>query len=317
MSIGLGGEGDSGDSSGDGGSGGSGGGHDSSGLSSPYPLHSGLVNFWDSILVSIISITASIAVYFIIRHLLKRTADSLNLDKRELKGINSITKMILIVINIIIIIFQFSSVSGVAAGAISVAAGTIIGFSSRNTISNAIAGILLLSSRPFKIGDRIRTTEDDSLVGDVIEISLLYTKIKTVRNELVAIPNQTLLQRQIVNYSGLDILATSIEVSAIYNNNRDRVESLLVEAAKNTDGIITDNPTPFVLLKRFENYAAVYELRAYTNKPNEYLKIQSEIRKKIYDLFQRYELDLTIPQAQINVDNKKEERENRNTRTNL
>jgi small conductance mechanosensitive channel len=198
--------------------------------------------------------------------LLKRTADSLNLDKRELKGINSITKMGLIVITIVIIIFQFSSVSGIAAGAISVAAGAIIGFSSRNTISNVIAGILLLSSRPFKIGDRIRTTEDDYLVGDVIEISLLYTKIytkiKTVRNEWVAIPNQALLQRQIVNYSGLDILATTIEVSVVYDSNRSKVESLLVEAAKDTDGIITDNPTPFVLLKRFGNYAAVYELRS-------------------------------------------------------
>jgi small-conductance mechanosensitive channel len=234
---------------------------------------------------------------------------------RELKGINSIAKMVLIVINIIIIIFQFSSVSGVAAGAISVAAGTIIGFSSRNTISNAIAGILLLSSRPFKIGDRIRTTEDDSLIGDVIEISLLYTKIKTVRNELVAIPNQTLLQRQIVNYSGLDFLATGIEVSAVYDNNRKKVESLLVEAAKNTDGIITDNDnlSPFVLLKEFENYAAIYELRAYTNKPNEYLKIQSEIRKKVYDLFKIHGLNLTIPQAQINIDNQKEEeRKNKN-----
>jgi small-conductance mechanosensitive channel len=220
--------------------------------------------------------------------------------------------MILIIVNIIIIIFQFSSVSGVAAGAISVAAGTIIGFSSRNTISNAIAGILLLSSRPFKIGDRIRTTEDDSLVGDVIEISLLYTKIKTVRNELVAIPNQTLLQRQIVNYSALDILATTIEVSAVYDNNRNKIESLLIEAARTTDGIITDNPTPFVLLKGFESYAAVYELRAYTNKPNEYLKIQSEIRKKIYDSFQAHKLDLTIPQVQTNVDNENGEGLNTN-----
>jgi small-conductance mechanosensitive channel len=227
--------------------------------------------------------------------------------------------MVLIVITIIIIIFQFSSVSGVAAGAISVAAGTIIGFSSRNTISNAIAGILLLSSRPFKLGDRIRTTEDDSLVGDVIEISLLYTKIKTVRNELVAIPNQTLLQRQIVNYSGLDLLATSIEVSVIYNNNRDKIESVLIEGAKNTNGIVTDNPAPFVLLKKFENYAAVYELRAYTDKPNEYLKIQSEVRKKIYDLFQRNGLDLTVPQAQINIEDDKKAGDQgmRNTRINL
>ena len=61
--------------------------------------------------------------------------------------------MIIIVVTIIIIIFQFSNVSGFVASAVSVAIGTIIGFSSRNTISNAIAGILLLSSRPFSIGD--------------------------------------------------------------------------------------------------------------------------------------------------------------------
>jgi small-conductance mechanosensitive channel len=87
----------------------------------------------------------------------------------------------------------------------------------------------------------------------------------------------------------------------------------LVQAAKNTDGIIGDdnknNHAPFVLLKRFDNYAAVYELTAYTNKPNQYLKIQSEIRKKVYDLFQINGLNLVIPQAQVNIDNAKEEKE--------
>jgi small-conductance mechanosensitive channel len=60
--------------------------------------------------------------------------------------------MVIIVVSVIAVIFHFSSLSGAAAGAISVAADTIIGFSSRNTISNAIAGILLLSARPFKLG---------------------------------------------------------------------------------------------------------------------------------------------------------------------
>ena len=261
-------------------------------------------NYWDSIILMIIVIAGTIAAYFIIKYFLGKAARSLNLDKGQLKGINSITKLILIVVAITIIIFHFSSLSGIAASAISVAAGTIIGFSSRNTISNAIAGILLLSARPFKIGDRIKTTESDNLVGDVIEISLLYTKIKSVRNELVTIPNQTLLQNQIVNYSGLDILATSVEVSIMYQNNRKLVESLLVDSAKKTEGIIQDNPSPFVLLKRFDNYAAVYELRAYTNKANEYLKIQSDIRKNVYDLFQKNGLDLTVPQAQTNIDKK-------------
>jgi small-conductance mechanosensitive channel len=268
-------------------------------------------NFWNDIIILVVGIGVAVSLYFLIKHLIKRAADSLGLDKRQLKGINSITKLIIIVITITIILFQFSSLSGVAAGAISVTAGTIIGFSSRNTISNAIAGILLLSSRPFKLGDRIRTTEDETLVGDVVEITLLYTKIKTVRNELVTIPNQTLLQRQIVNYSGLDVLAITVEISMTYNNNRKLIESLLIQSAKMTEGIITSNSKnissplssssiePYVILKHFNDYGAIYELRAYTNRPNEYQKLQSEIRKNIYDTFQQHGLDLTVPQAQI------------------
>ena len=261
-------------------------------------------------------IVIAVSLYFLIKHSIKRAADSLGLDKRQLKGINSITKLIIIVITITIIIFQFSSLSGVAAGAISVTAGTIIGFSSRNTISNAIAGILLLSSRPFKLGDRIRTTEDESLVGDVVEITLLYTKIKTVRNELVTIPNQTLLQRQIVNYSGLEVLAITVELSMTYNTNRKLIESLLIEAAKMTEGIIPSSSSsntisattttsqstePYVILKTFNDYGATYELRAYTNRPNEYQKLQSEVRKNVYDIFQKHGLDLTVPQPQIDI----------------
>ncbi len=181
--------------------------------------------FWDQILLSVIVVIASVAIYFIIRYFLNRAADSLQLERGQLKGIFSITKLILIVITITVVIFQFSSFSGVAAGAISVAAGTIIGFSSRNTISNAIAGILLLSSRPFKIGDRIRASANDDLIGDVIEITILYTKLRTIRNELVAIPNQMLLQQQIINYSGLDQLACSIEVALTYDHDRKRIET--------------------------------------------------------------------------------------------
>lgn len=290
--------------------------------SSPIDTITGLGSYVDSIIFSIIVVSVAVATYFILKFFINRYADSLNLDRRQLAGFNSITKMAIIVITIIILIFHFSSLSGVAAGAISVAAGTIIGFSSRNTISNAIAGILLLSARPFKLGDRIRTTEDESLIGDVVEISLLYTKIRTIRNELVAIPNQTLLQRQIVNYSGLDVLSITVNVSLTYNSNRRLIEKILIDCAKGTEGIVTsDNfPTevastsksintadnfvtdPFVLLVKFEDYGALYNLRAFTNKPKEFLKIASEIRKRIYDSFQKNGMELTVPQAQISME---------------
>lgn len=277
----------------------------------PLPIPQSLPEtgaFWNEILVAIIVVVGTIVTYFVIRYFLNRAADSLQFEKGQLKGILSITKLVLIVIAITIIIFQFSSMSGVAAGAISVAAGTIIGFSSRNTISNAIAGILLLSSRPFKIGDRIRPSSSDDLIGDVIEITIIYTKLRTIRNELVAVPNQMLLQQQIINYSGLDIVACAIEISLTYEHKRQRIENLLLETAEKTTEIIRD-PAPMVLLKRLDSYAAVYELRAYTNKPNDFLKIQSELRKNVYDIFQAHGMDLTVPQAQANVNTESQRRE--------
>ncbi len=106
----------------------------------------------------------------------------------------------------------------------------------------------------------------------------------------------------------------------MYNSNRGLIEKLVIQSAKATDGILTlqsisndlvniDNPSsdntvtdPYVLLVRFGDYGAIYDLRAYTNKPREFLKIASEIRKRIYDSFQEHGIDLTVPQAQIGYD---------------
>ncbi len=258
-------------------------------------LYSGFSGYSDAIIFSLIVLAGATILYFIIHYFLSRAATALDLKDRKVKGINSIMKMIIIVITITIILFQFSSISGAAAGAISVVVGTIIGFSSRNTISNAIAGIILLSARPFKIGDRISTTDDDSLLGDVVEITLIYTKIKTIKNELVTIPNQSLLQNQIVNYSGFQYLAVAVEIGVGYEEDKEKVKSLLIESASSTPGIISDNPKPYVILKRFDNFAAIFELRAYTKRSNEFMRIQSDIREKIYELFQLRGIDLSTP----------------------
>jgi len=267
-------------------------------------LTSGLAGYSDTIIVTLIVIGSAFAVYLIIHYLLSRAAASLNLDKKQLKGVDSVIKLIMIVITITIILFQFSSISGAAAGAISVAVGTVIGFSSRNTISSAIAGIILLSARPFKLGDRIKLSVDENLLGNVVEISLIYTKIKTLRNELVTIPNQSLLQNQIINYSGFDMLAVPVEVSVGYENDKNEIKALLIEAASKTSGIINDNPRPYVILKGFDDFAAVYEVQAYTERVNDYFRIQSDIRENIYELFVPKHIDLTTPDI-VYFNNKK------------
>ena len=253
-----------------------------------------LETHWNSIIVSVIVIGGTVVVHFIIKRLLARIVDSTGIAANQARSLYSISKISIIIIAAVLITFQFSTTTGVIASAITLSAGTIIGFASINTIGNAVAGILLLSSRPFKVGDRIRVSDDDRLLGDVVEITLLYTKIKTVRSELVSIPNQILLQQRIINYSGFEIVAVSVEISMGYDSDRKRIESLLLESVKKTSGIL-DDPKPYVLLTKFDNFALVYELRAYIDKPNQHITLQSEISRNVYDIFQANSLDLTTP----------------------
>jgi len=250
-------------------------------------------NYIDDIMVVIIVSLTSISIYFLTRFILKRSADSLNIKERRIKGIDSLIKTMLVVISAIIILFQFSTMSATVAGFISIGVGSVIGFSSRNTISNAIAGVILLSSRPFKLGDRVQAGNTE-LLGDVIEISLIFTKIKTIKNEMVTIPNQVLLQNQIVNYSGYKFLAISIQVSAGYNEDQEKVKLLLLEAAKKTYGLLKE-PKPYVLLKELGDFAAIYELVVYTEKANLSIQIKSALRENVYDLFKQSKIDLTTP----------------------
>lgn len=251
-------------------------------------------NYLDQIIASIIIVAGAVIAYYILKYFLGKSSKSLGVEGHSIHGVVSVSKFIITIVTIILIIFQFSTTSGIIASTLSLAGGTIIGFASINTVGNAISGILLLLSRPFKIGDRVRLSDDDKLLGDVMEITLIYTKIKTVKNEIISIPNQILMQRHIVNYSGLESVAVTIDVSMSYNEDRNRIESLLLESAKKTQGVL-DTPPSQVLLIRFDTLAAVYQLRSYTDKPNEYLRIQSEIRKNIYDIFKDRHIDLIAP----------------------
>ncbi|HSA98672.1 MAG TPA: mechanosensitive ion channel family protein [Candidatus Nitrosotenuis sp.] len=253
-----------------------------------------LPNYLDQIIASAIIVIGAIITYYVLKYFLGRSSKSLGIEKRSIHGMVSVSRFIITVVTIVLIIFQFSTTSGIVASALSLAGGTIVGFASINTVGNAIAGILLLLSRPFKIGDRIRLSDDDKLLGDVVEITLIYTKIKTVRNELICIPNQILMQRHIVNYSSLDNVALVVEISLSYNEDRNRIESLLLESAAKTQGVL-DTPTSQVLLVRFDSFAAVYQLRCYTDKPNQYQKLQSDLRKNVYDAFKSSGLSLTTP----------------------
>ena len=94
----------------------------------------------------------------------------------------------------------------------------------------------------------------------------------------------------------------SVQESLTYDNDRIRIESLMIEELKNTINIIIDNPIPCVFLSEFNNYALIYELIIYTDKPKEFIKIQSNLRKNIFDIFKNNNGNMCVPYAQQTFD---------------
>jgi small-conductance mechanosensitive channel len=155
--------------------------------------------------------------------------------------------------------------------------------------------------RAFNIGDRVRIGETS---GDVIERSLLVTKVRTIKNEDVTIPNSKILSGHTVNFTtaqseeGL-ILHTTVTIG--YDVPWRKVKSLLIEAASHT-GYIEDNPRPFVLQTSLDDFYVSYQLNCYTKRSDKAAVIYSELHANIQDIFARDGVEIMSPHYRVNRD---------------
>ncbi len=194
----------------------------------------------------------------------------------------------------LILIFPYLPGSGSSAfQGVSIFIGALISFGSTSAISNIIAGIVITYMRPFQIGHRIKI---DNIVGDVIEKTILVTRIRTTKKEEVTIPNAKILTGTIVNYSNEEhepiILHTTVTLG--YDLPWETAEKLLLEAASKTQFILKD-PKSFVLQTSLDDYYVSYELNAYTLKPKKMPLIYSEIHKNILIAFNKAGVEILSP----------------------
>jgi small-conductance mechanosensitive channel len=177
---------------------------------------------------------------------------------------------------------------------VSVFLGVLLSLGSAGSIANMIAGVVLTYTRAFTVGDRVRIAET---TGDVTEKTLLATRIRTIKNVDVTIPNAMVLNSHIVNYSssarepGL-IIHTAITIG--YDAPWQTVHELLINAAMATDGVIK-NPQPFVLQTSLDDFFVTYEVNAYINEPNAMARVLSQLHQNIQDGFNTAGVEIMSP----------------------
>ena len=126
--------------------------------------------------------------------------------------------------------------------------GLALSLAAQDTISDAINGFLILLDQPYREGDRIRIQDMDTW-GDVVEIGTRTTRIRTLDNRMVVVPNSKIGKNQVVNYSYPDTrFRIETEISIAYGSDLDQVRSVLKQAVTGVEGVITDKPVDALLV---------------------------------------------------------------------
>ncbi len=178
--------------------------------------------------------------------------------------------------------------------AISIFIGFLLSLGSTSMASNIVSGIVLTYTRGLKVGDRVQVAD---AVGDVIDRTLLVTRIRTIKNVVITLPNQMVMQNQVNNYTadaeanGL-ILHTTVTIG--YDVPWRQVDQLLVQAALKTPDILK-SPPPFVLKTSLDDFYISYELNAYTDQASKMAATYSILHGNILDEFNQGGVEIMSP----------------------
>ena len=195
----------------------------------------------------------------------------------------------------LVVAYPYIPGSGSAAfQGISIFLGVLFSLGSSSVLSNMIAGYSMTYRRAFHLGDRIQVGD---VSGDVTEIRLQVTHLRTVKNEEVVIPNSALLNSNVVNYSALArsrglILHTTVGIG--YETPWRQVEAMLLMAAERTPGLLPE-PKPFVLHKSLGDFCVVYEINVYCDQPNAMGAFYTDLHRNILDVFNEYGVQIMTP----------------------
>ena len=199
----------------------------------------------------------------------------------------------------LIVVLQFMGIDMTSLALLFGALGVGIGFGLQNITNNFVSGLIILLERPIKVGDRI---EMGGVSGDVTNISMRATTIRTNDNISMIVPNSDFVTSTVINWSHTDRnVRFNFPVSVSYREDPERVRGLLLEVARENRGVLV-SPPPDVLFKEFSDSAIVLSLRVWTR---DYIDrpgvLKSRLYYAIFRKFREQGVEIPFPQRDVHI----------------
>ena len=259
-------------------------------------IHWGLSSVWQAFvdyLPNLFSIVFVAVVTYILLRFLRQFFAAIDSQTITIEGFypdwaRPTFRLLVILIVSLSAVIAFPYLPGFGSPAfqgISIFLGVLFSLGSTAVVSNIVAGIILIYTRSFQTGNRVKIGET---VGDIVDKTLLVTRIRTVKNVVVTLPNSAVFSSKIENFSAAQadkenpplILHTTVTLG--YDVPWPQVHETLIAAAQKTAHVLSE-PAPFVLQTSLDDFYVSYELNTYTDQPERAARIYSELHQHIQD----------------------------------
>ncbi len=250
-----------------------------------------------TILIALAMLVGSIVAVHLIMLVVDRLLKKTKLDSSVHRFIKALLRVILYFASILIIA-SYLGIDVTSLVALLSVVSLAVTLSVQNALSNVAGGVMVMGTKPFKQGDYVSV---DGLEGTVEEIGVVYTKLHTIDNRAVLIPNSKVAAATIENFSVLGKRRLGLTVSAAYTSEPERVMEALHKAVDRCQPLSGE---PVVVeIQDFGESAIAYDVALWI-PASEFLKRRWAMRRYIWEEFRAAGVEMTYPHLNVHVDTK-------------
>lgn len=248
-----------------------------------------------TVLFAVVILFACLIVKHILLKILKKALDKGHIEKSFHTFIFSGLNILLWFITILLVAESF----GIKANSLLALVGVVglaVSLSVKDSLSNLAGGMTILSTQPFKVGDYV---EIGSTGGVILEIGMVYTKLNTMDNRRILVPNSLVVDAQVTNYSTEELRRIDIKLSASYDASVEKVKDTIQAVIAVQDKILPQ-PAPFARLSAYRDSAMEYTVRVWC-KNDDYWDIYHDLLEQIKTAFDQEKISIPYPQLEVSL----------------
>ncbi len=254
-----------------------------------------LIDKLPSIIFAILFLAIGVFLTKQVMRILGKAFRRSNMDGIMASFIRSIVKIVLYVL-LAVIALSIMDVPMDSIVAVIASAGVAVGLALKDSLSNLAGGFIILFSKPMKEGD---TIEVDGVTGKVEAISILYTRLVTADNKTVYIPNGTVSQERITNFTEKELRRVDLAFGISYESDIDRAKQALLDEAGAAPESLAD-PAPEVFVSSHDESAVTLTLQVWT-KSGDYWSLYYRLMENVKKAFDCKGISIPYPQVELHM----------------